>query len=105
MQQITVFKNRMTKVPIDLPYDVAADTFASQIRAEKNHTSELLAEWSVTFATDGHDGKLVLTLTADDTKNITASGGFMDIKRVTGGDSVPVFDESLEVYFEETITD
>lgn len=102
--RIVVQKGRTTVLRIDLGYDVSQDTFESEIRVEKNRTSELIASWDVSFETDGTDGKLVLTLDDLITAQITKSVGYMDIKRVTSGEPLSVFDDPLEVVIRETIT-
>jgi hypothetical protein len=58
----------------------------------------------VTFDSDGTDGKLILTLDDSDTNAITASSGYMDLKRVSGGEPIPVFDKPLEVVFRGSVT-
>lgn len=101
MQQIEVFKNRTNIVPCSLGFNVSGDTFESQIRAEPNPESELIAEWEVTFkeGSDGSDGELILTLDDSITSEITQSIGYMDLKRITGGEPLAVFGEPLQVVF------
>lgn len=96
---------RTVQVGVQLAGDISADTFSSQIRAEKDPTSTLLADWSVSFKTDGTDGLLVLTLDDSDTVGITRASGWMDIKRV-GLDNEPVnvFAQPLKVVFEQVVT-
>ena len=101
---IIVHKNRTNIITVGLGYDVSADTITSEIRAQPEVDSPLLATWDVTFATDGEDGELVLTLDDTITAQISATSGFMDIKRVTGSEPVPVFDKPLEVIFRGTVT-
>lgn len=102
--QIFVYKNRTNIITVNLGVNVQNDTFASQIRAEKNNTSELLATWVVSFVTDGSDGLLKLTIDNSQLTSITRQNGFMDIKRTTTGEPVPVFDDPVEVIFREVIT-
>ena len=104
MNQITVFKNRTTVVPVSLGFDVSTDTFTSEIRANKDHESPIIATWDVTFLNDGTDGELILTLDDSATVNIERTKGYMDIKRVTGGEPVAVFDDPIEVLFKSSIT-
>lgn len=101
---IIVHKNRTNIITVGLGYDVSADTITSEIRAQPEVDSPLLATWTVAFATDGEDGELVLTLDDTVTAQISATSGFMDIKRVTGSEPVPVFDKPLEVIFRGTVT-
>lgn len=105
MNQLVIFKGRTMVVPVSLGYDASQDTFTSEIRTGKSRSSELIATWDVAFATDGTDGELILTLDDSVTAEITRSTGYMDIKRVTGGEPLPVFDDTLEVLFKNTVTE
>lgn len=104
MNQIVVHKGRTVVLPVSIGFDVSADTITSEIRAEKDKESDLIATWEVTFLTDGKDGKLLLTLDDAVTSGITKSTGYMDIKRVSGGEPFAVFDDPLEVIFKDVIT-
>lgn len=101
---IKVHKNRTNIVILDLGMDVSADTITSEIRAEEDHTSALIVAWIVAFVTDGTDG--LLTLTIDDviSADITVDSGYMDVKRVSGGEPLVVFDRPLEVSFQGSVT-
>lgn len=102
--QIFVYKNRTNIITVSLGMNVQNDTFTSEIRKEKNSSSTLLATWTVSFVTNGTDGMLKLTLDNNQLTNITRSNGFMDIKRTTSGEPVPVFDDPIEVIFREVVT-
>jgi hypothetical protein len=104
MQALNVHKGRTEVVPVSLGYDVSGDTITSEIRVGQSSSSDLIATWVVSFATDGTDGELILTLDDSVTSAIEESQGFMDIKRVTGGEPVNVFDEPLTVLFVGTVT-
>lgn len=104
MNQLIVYKDRTAIVPVSLGMDVSNDTITSQIRVGKDFESDLIAEWVVTFLTDGTDGELLLTLDDSVTAAITHDTGYMDMKRVTGGEPVPVFDKPLEVLFKNSVT-
>lgn len=104
MNQLIVHKGRTVVVPVSLGYDVSNDTFTSEIRTDKDPESELIASWVVSFETDGIDGNLILVLDDSVTSEITKSVGYMDIKRITGGEPVDVFDSPLEVLFRNTVT-
>jgi hypothetical protein len=84
--------------------DVSQDTLTSEIRSSPNKNAPLIATWNLTFATDGTDGEIILTLDDTVTGAIEADSGYTDIKRVTGGEPVPVFDKPLEVIFRGTVT-
>lgn len=102
--KVIVHKGRTNILRIDMGIDVAADVFTSEIRSLPDQESPLLATWVVSFETDGHDGMLVLVLDNLVTGQIHANSGFMDLKRVTGSEPVPVFDRPLEVSFRGTVT-
>lgn len=104
MKQIVVHKGRTVILPVSLGVDVSADTITSQIRAGQHAASDLIASWVVSFKTDGTDGEIILRLDNAVTALITNTIGYMDLKRVTGGEPISVFDEPLEVLFKETIT-
>ena len=104
MQPVKVYKGRTTIVPVSLGFNVSLDIITSEIRTEKNQTSPLIAAWEVSFETDGTDGELILTLDDSVTSEITESIGYMDLKRVSGGEPLPIFNEPLEVAFVNTIT-
>jgi energy-converting hydrogenase Eha subunit B len=103
--QIVVHKGRTNSISVGLGYDVSGDVFTSQIRADSDTSSALLATWVVTFATDGSDGELVLSIDDSITREITADRGYMDIKRVSNGEPLAVFDKPVEVIFQGSVTD
>jgi len=104
MKDIIVFKNRTTILPVNLGFDVSDDTITSQIRVGKDSESELIAEWDVSFVTDGTDGKVLLTLDNSISATITQKAGYTDMKRVSGGEPFPVYDSSIRVSFREVVT-
>jgi len=104
MSKLKVRKGRSETVTVSLGFDASGEIFTSQIRAEPSQTSLLIAEWEVTFLTDGTDGELVLKLEDVITAQIAATSGYMDIMRMSAGEALPVFDEPLEVFFQGTVT-
>jgi hypothetical protein len=102
--QIIVHKNRTNIITVDLGTDVSADTFASQIRAGKSNDADLIATWTVSFLTNGTDGKLKLTIDNSLLTNVTRSNGYMDLKRIKNNEPLSVFEEPIEVIFREVIT-
>lgn len=103
MNDIVVYKNRTNILAVSLGVDVSADTFESQIREKAQGDSLLLATWAVAFASDGTDGELVLTLDDSQLTDITARTGYMDIKRIIGGEPFAVF-APVKVVFQDTVT-
>jgi hypothetical protein len=102
--KIIVHKGRTNTVTVNMGIDVSADTITSEIRADPDQSSELIATWVVTKPNGGADGVLLLKLDDTITKAITANGGFMDLKRMFGGEPVAVFDKPIEVDFRGTVT-
>lgn len=102
--EVIVYKGRDNTVKVHLGIDVSSDTITSEIRSEPTQEAPLLATWTVAFESDGSDGKLLLTMSDTISGQITANVGYMDLKRVSGGLVVPVFDKPLEVVFRGTVT-
>jgi energy-converting hydrogenase Eha subunit B len=102
--KVIVHKGRTNTLIVNMGINVVGNVFTSEIRSEPDQSAPLLAIWTVRFATDGSDGKLILTLDNLITGQITANGGYMDLKRMSGGEPIPVFDRPLEVTFRGTVT-
>lgn len=105
MQQVVVQKGRTVVVPVSLGFNVSQDIITSEIRVDPSYESELIATWDVTFDTDGTDGELVLTLDDEVTTEIEQSVGYMDLKRVAGGEPLAIFNAPLEVSFIDAVTE
>lgn len=103
--EVVVHKGRTNTITVSLGIDVSADTITSEIRSEPDVSAPLIMTWEVDFVTDGTDGELVLTVDDVVTSGIKANSGYMDIKRVTGAEPVPVFDRPLEVQFRGSVTE
>ena len=104
VEPIIVYKNRTTTLPVSLGFNVAADTFTSQIRERPTASSPLIVSWVVSFLTDGSDGELVLVIDNSVASAITQRTGYMDIRRLSGGEPLPVFDKPIPVNFVEAVT-
>lgn len=101
---LIVYKNRTNIVPVSLGFDVSLDTLTSEIKTQSDSDSTLIATWSISYVTDGVDGEIILTLDDSVTSLIDYTRGYMDIKRVTGGEPVSVFEKPLYVDFCEVVT-
>lgn len=101
---VIVHKGRTNVIPVSLGIDVQGDTITSEVRSEPDISSPLIMTWIVSFVTDGSDGELLLTVDDVETAQIKATSGYMDLKRVTGTEPVPVFNEPLEVRFVGSVT-
>lgn len=104
MTQVNIYRGRTTVLPVSLSYDVSNDVITSEIRVARNPTAGLIATWTVDYKTDGTDGELILTLDDVITAQITETLGYMDIKRITAGEPVPVFDDPIQVVFKDSVT-
>jgi hypothetical protein len=102
--KVIVYKDRSNTLKISLGIDVSADTITSEIRSEPDIGAPLIATWEVSFVTDGTDGELILYLDDNETSQIKANSGYMDLKRVSGSEPLAVFDQPLEVSFRGSVT-
>lgn len=102
---VTVHRGRTVRLPVSLGYDVSDCAITSQIRKTASRESDLIVEWDVFYETDGKDGKVVLFLDHVTTGSIVERNGFMDLKRVSGGEVYPVFEDALEVIFKNVVTE
>jgi hypothetical protein len=105
MNPVIVYKNRTNIVRVSLGIDVSEDVLTSEIRTGRSRFSTKIATWEVSFDTDGVDGEVILTLDDDETKDITHTNGFMDIKRVSNSEPLTVFSDSIPVTFKDTVTE
>lgn len=101
--KVIVHKNRTNVLPVNLGFDITGDTLTSEIRVEPDHNSTLIATWTV-VVDDAVNGLITLTLDNALTDDIDVDSGYMDIKRVSGGEPISVFDRPLEVSFQGTVT-
>lgn len=101
---LIVYKGRTNVITANLGIDVSGDTITSEIRTEEDVASTLIATWVVTFATNGVDGEVVLTLDNSVVNAIVQSNGYMDMKRMDGGEPKPVFNKPIKVVFQRTVT-
>lgn len=103
MKQSVIHRGRYNIKLVNLNRDISTMTpgtdFKAQIRATENHTSELIAEFTITFEDDGSDGVLRLTLDDSITSLITHDRGFFDLMRIEGGQPISEFDEALPIEF------
>lgn len=103
---ITVKRGVRAVVPVSLRYSVKDQTIRSQIRAGRNRSAPLIAEWEVKFVTDGSDGKIQLEMDDSVTVAIPNTVGYMDILRIGDGEPYSVLNDTIiEVVFKDTITE
>src|SRR3954470_8257664 len=99
---IVIYKGRTKILPVHLGFDISGDTITSQIRDTPAQSGILIATWTVTVDS-APAGDLTLRLDNDVTVAITQVRGYMDLKRVVGGEPLPVFENPLEVVFREAV--
>ena len=105
MAELVIHKKRTNIVPVKFSYSVANDVITSQIRRGRHSGSPLIATWTITKPNGGADGRLILTLDDSQLMNITDRIGYMDMKRVSGGEPFPMFEEPVVVVFKDSITE
>lgn len=108
-EPVIIERERTNVLQVELWDDLSADTFASEIRAEVDADSTLIATWTVSEGTTTNsegDTVTLLTLTLDNSTAgaITAEEGWMDIKRTSGGEPYKVFDGAIPVQFRGNVT-
>lgn len=103
-ESLIIHRNRTNKVLVNVGVDVSLDTITSEIRTEKSSTSTLIATWVVSFVTNGSNGELLLTLDNSALTAIEESYGYMDLKRVSGGEPLSIFKYPVKVLFQGVVT-
>ncbi|TXH16171.1 MAG: hypothetical protein E6R03_05820 [Hyphomicrobiaceae bacterium] len=104
MDQIVIHRGRTVVVPVSVSYDLTGSTITSDIRKTRKASSDLIASWDVSFVTDGSDGDFLLKLPHGTTAPITDEIGYMDIKRIIGGEPTNIIDTPIQVVFVDAIT-
>lgn len=101
---VVIHKRRENVITVNLGINITGDTITSEIRAAPEVTAPLIATFAVSIV-EPLSGELTLTLSQAVAESIDADSGYMDVKRVTGGVAVPVFDKPLEVEFRGVVTE
>lgn len=101
---IIIHRNRTNMVLVDVGIDVSLDDITSEIRTENSLDSTLIATWGVSFVSDGTDGELLLTLDDSALSSIEETYGYMDLKRVSGGEPLSIFKYPVKVLFQGVVT-
>lgn len=101
---VKIYKNRTNILPVNLGINVSTDTLISEIREGSTVTSPLIATWTISFLTDGVDGKCIFRLDDAQLSTVTAKKGYMDVKRISGGEPLAVFAAPVQVVFLDVVT-
>lgn len=104
LDRITVHKHRATVISFGFGIDLSQDTLTSQIRDSKNSTGNDLGFWDIQPLTDGTDGRYVFTFSPEKATLVTVDKGYMDVKRVSGGQPLTLMNRILTVEFKDVIT-
>lgn len=99
MDSVIVVRGNTVEVPVSLAFNVSADTLYSSIRTTEDPDSDVIAEWDISFITNGTDGELLFTLDGDITADIVEDIGYMFFISINGGDPIDIFDVPVVVEF------
>ena len=102
MSEIILYKNRTNRFKVNLGIDVSTDTFTCQVREKALVTAPLIA--TATSETTGVDGVLYVLFDDATLSAVTAKSGYLDLKRMSGGEPLPVF-APVKVKFQEVVTE
>ena len=101
MATLIVERTKTVVVPISIGFNAAGQVFTADLRATTSPTSELLATWTVTLATDGKDGELIATLPNTVTAGLALGTAYMRLKRTTPGPTTEIFGEPVKVNIQD----
>ena len=101
--ELVVHLDRTNIFTCNLGIDITGETITSEIRTQPDTDSTLVATFAVGVV-DASEGEITLTLDNSVTGGITVKSGYMDLKRNSGGEPLPVFDRPLEVRFQGAVT-
>ena len=104
MSTVDVHKHRTTELHVILPYPTENDIFTSQVRKGRSQATEVIVEWNVSKSEESSN-KLILVIDDELASTITETTGYMDIKRVTAGEPLAVFNDPILVTFKDVITE
>lgn len=103
-QPIKIYVGRTNVIAVKFDGDISGETMVSEIRKGRSINSELIATFVPSLQTDGTDGILLLTLDDSVTATIEHTSGWMDVKKILGGEPRNAFDGSIPVVFEGVVT-
>lgn len=85
--------------------DLSQDVLTSQIRRGQSSNSHKIAEFDIRPRTDGKDGRYIFTIDDSELENIPDVVGWLDIKRVSGGEPLAVLESPIPVTFQRALVD
>lgn len=101
---IRIQKGRTVSFEFTLGHPIGDDTYTSEIREQARESSELIATWNITVKPGGNNRVLIFTLDDSVSREVIQKYGWMDLKRVSGGEPLPVLDSPILVEFREVVT-
>lgn len=101
--EIIIHRDRTNVLSVNLGMNITGMTITSQIRDQPDVEATLIATFAVVVV-DATEGEITLTMDNSAAAGITQASGYMDIKRVSGGEPFAVFDRPLEVQFRGVVT-
>lgn len=104
VDHITVVKNRSITFEFTLGHQIGTDVYTSEIRVGQSVNTPLIATWNVSVKPGGLNRTLIFSMDNSVTAPIVQSHGWMDLKRVSGGEPLPVLDYAIPVLFKDAIT-
>lgn len=103
---LTVYKQRTNIYEfVFFGMDLSEDVITSQIRRGRSTTSHKIVEFEIRPKTDGKDGRFIFTIDDSNLQSITDVMGYLDIKRMSGGEPLPVLESPIEVVFQKALVD
>lgn len=101
---ITVWKRRSITFEFALAHQIGDDIYTSEIRRGQSVNTPLIATWNVSVKPGGMNKTLIFSMDDSVTSLITVNYGWMDLKRVSNGEPLPVLNYSIPVLFKDVIT-
>lgn len=101
--ELVVHLDRTNIFTCNLGIDITGETITSEIRTQPDTDATLVATFAVAVV-DAATGEITLTLDNSAAGSVTVKSGYMDLKRVAGGEPLAVFDRPLEVRFQGAVT-
>lgn len=101
--ELVIHLDRTNIISVNLGMDITGETITSEIRTQPDTDATLVATFAVAVV-NATEGELTLTLDNSAAASVTVKSGYMDLKRVSGGEPLPVFDRPLEVRFQGSVT-
>ena len=104
MASLTIYKNRTNRVLFKSGVDAPEDEWYSEIRVGKTQDSDLIVAWTFEPVDGGDPGDFLISIDDSLLQDVSHSRGYMDIKRISAGEPLPVLKDIIIVKFKDTVT-